>query len=136
MPGSVQHASSASASHEAVLSNYVPQLQQLLRTIVITRSDYSTIGGELDSLEALDNLLAIYALDKNAGANPISNATYHYQRPEALPSPPAMCNRSPHPSSRSSWAGRTVSSHPTSLMSCATLKATAGSFPKAAPTTT
>ncbi|KAF6228750.1 hypothetical protein HO173_011597 [Letharia columbiana] len=70
---------------EAVLSNYVPQLQQLLRTIVTTRSDHSTIGGELDSLEALDNLLATYALDKNAGANPISNATYHYQRPEALP---------------------------------------------------
>ena len=60
---------------EAVLCNFVPQLQQLLRTVVIIRSDRSNISDELDSPEALDKFVATRALNNDAGAQPLSTAT-------------------------------------------------------------
>ncbi|KAL9076638.1 MAG: hypothetical protein Q9161_000970 [Pseudevernia consocians] len=60
---------------EAVLSHFIPQLQQLLRTVVLVRSDHVTVHDELDSPEALDNFLATRVLDNNAGTKPLSNAT-------------------------------------------------------------
>ena len=60
---------------EAVLTNFVPHLQQLLRTIVSIRSDRLRIGDELDSPEALDIFLDDRAINKNAGATPLFKAT-------------------------------------------------------------
>ena len=59
---------------EAVLSNFVPQLQQLLRTVVLIRSDRLSVKDELDSPYALENFLATRALDNDVGIKPLSNA--------------------------------------------------------------
>ncbi|CAF9917169.1 hypothetical protein IMSHALPRED_003484 [Imshaugia aleurites] len=60
---------------EAVMSNFVPELQQLLRTIVSMRSDRSSIKDTVDTPEALDSFLAARALSSNASAKPLSNTT-------------------------------------------------------------
>ena len=59
---------------EAVLSNFAPQLQRLLRTIVFIRSNRLSICRELISSEALDSFLGARVLNDNAGSEPLSNA--------------------------------------------------------------
>lgn len=58
---------------EAVLSSFIPQLQQLLRTIESIRSDRSSTHDELESPEALDSFLATRTLNNDTGTKPLSN---------------------------------------------------------------
>ena len=60
---------------EAILCKFVPKLQQLLRRIIIIRSDALSIKDDLVSPRNLDNFLATCVLDKNFGATPLSTAT-------------------------------------------------------------
>lgn len=60
---------------EAVLSNFVPQLQQLLRTILLTRSNRLSIREEIDSPQHLEDFLQTYALNNSNVTKPLTNAT-------------------------------------------------------------
>lgn len=60
---------------EVILTNCIPQLQQLLRTIVLIRSNHLSIGDKIDSPEALAKFLDDRAINKNAGATPLFKAT-------------------------------------------------------------
>lgn len=60
---------------EAVSSNFVPQLQQLLRTILLTRSNRLSIREELDSPQHLDDFLQTRALNNSTATQPLTNAT-------------------------------------------------------------
>lgn len=59
---------------EAVLSNFVPELQLQLRTIALIRSDRLSIRNTLDSPEALDNFLLACVQDRKASTKPLSNS--------------------------------------------------------------
>lgn len=60
---------------EAVLFNFAPQLQRLLRTIILIRSDRLSIASEVSSSEALDIFIRARVWNDSAGAKPLTNVT-------------------------------------------------------------
>ena len=88
---------------EAVLSSFVPQLQQLLHTVLIIRSNRLSIREGLESPHHLDDFLHTCALNNSTAIKPLINASVSLSAVEAFPSPPAMCNRRLHRSLKHSW---------------------------------
>lgn len=60
---------------EAILSNFAPQLQRLLRTIITVRSDRLSIASEVISSATLDIFVRARVWNDSAGAKPLSNVT-------------------------------------------------------------
>ena len=69
---------------EAVLANFVPQLQQLLRTLITIRSNHLSIREELHSREALVRFLHDRVLNQSSGVKPLSNASVSLLAVESL----------------------------------------------------
>jgi len=60
---------------EAILSNYVPGLQQLLRTMIVLRSHAACRAHKLASPKDLRNFLMIYFLERSTPIESLSRAT-------------------------------------------------------------
>ena len=60
---------------ESILSNFLPQLQQLLRIIVSIRSQPSSVRAQCSSTEGYNAFRARNVLSKDAGANPLCKSS-------------------------------------------------------------
>lgn len=60
---------------ESILSNFLPQLRQLLRVVVYIRSQSSNIRRQSDCIDAYNDFRGAYILAPNAGVSPLAKST-------------------------------------------------------------